>query len=140
MQTSLRTPEKRRRVNREAMEQETVFEWRDLVVSQYPGVHLMFAIPNGAYLQGDSRRRAMQWAKLKKQGAKEGVHDIFLPVARGGYFGLWVEMKAPKPYSAKVSDEQKEWKREMQEQGYCAVVCYGADQAIEAIKAYYGGE
>lgn len=98
----------------------------------------MFAIPNGAYLQGDGRRRAMQWARLKAQGAHSGVSDVFLPVPRGGFAGLWIEMKAPKPHDSPVSVEQKEWISAMQQQGFAAFVAYGWVHAVEVIDLYYG--
>lgn len=133
------TQTKRRQI--EAAEQEALFQWRDLHINRYPNIDLMFAIPNGAYLQGDSRRRAMQWAKLKRQGAKKGVFDVFLPVPMphplGVFHGLWIEMKAPAPYRSEVSEDQEEWGRRMRNLGYLAYVCYGAADAIEVIKAYY---
>ena len=45
-------------------------------------------------------------ANLKKEGVKRGVPDICLPVSRGKYHGLYIEMKAGKN---KPSKEQKEW-------------------------------
>jgi len=41
--------------------------------------------------------------KLKKEGVKRGIPDIFLPCARGGSHGLFIEMKAR---DGKVSEEQ----------------------------------
>ena len=113
--------------------------WRDLHVRVYPGIQHMFAIPNGAYLQGDKRRRAMQWAKLKRQGAKEGVSDIFLPVARNGYHGLWIELKSTREYRPRVSDDQRNWISSMNGEGYLAVVSYGFDEAVAVIRDYYSG-
>lgn len=125
----------------EAIAQTHLFLWRDMNLKKgkYPGLHLMFAIPNGAFLQGDARRRAMQWARLKKQGAKQGVSDVFLPVAIGKFHGLWIEMKAVKPHSATVTDEQREWIEEMRKNGYRAYVAYGCDEAIAYIDDYYYG-
>lgn len=127
-----------RPVQREAREQEALFRWAGMVSKRYPGLDCMFAIPNGAYLQGDSRRRAMQWAQLKAQGAHAGVSDVFLPVPRDGFSGLWIEMKAPKPHNAPVSDEQEKWIAAMQQQGFAAFVAYGWVHAVELIDLYYG--
>ena len=127
-------------VHREAKEQEALFRWRAIVVAsgRYPGIEWMFAIPNGAHLQGDAGRRGMQWARLKAQGARVGVSDVFLPVPVNGHAGLWIELKAPKPHSAPVSQEQKEWITAMLAQGYAAKVAYGWTHAVEIINDYYG--
>jgi len=134
-------------VQRESREQEALFRWRDLHVAigasgpvshRYPGIENMFAIPNGSYLQGDARRRAMQWARLKAQGAHAGVSDIFLPVPRDGFAGLWIELKAPKPHNAPVSEDQTEWINRMTRQGYAAFVAYGWVHAVGLIDLYYG--
>lgn len=122
---------------REAQEQEALIRWARLSAGRYRGLALLFAIPNGAYLQGDARRRTAQWARLKAQGAREGVSDLFLPVARGGFHGLWIEVKSPRPHPSRVSDAQREWMEEMAEQGYRAVVCYGAEEAMREIRGYY---
>lgn len=134
---SKRQSEIRSRVQREAQEQEALFRWRDLQRTIYPGIEFMFAIPNGAHLQGDGRQRAAQWGRLVRQGAKKGVHDILLPVARRGFHGLWMEMKAQAPHSAEVSDEQEEWRVQMLAQGYHARIVYGCAEAIDLIRWYY---
>ena len=131
-----------RPVQREAKEQEALFRWRALVVvsGRYPGIEWMFAIPNGAHLQGDAKRRAMQWARLKAQGARAGVSDIFLPVRDHLHqvSGLWIELKAPKPHAATVSQEQQDWIAAMRREGHAAHVAYGWVQAVEFINQHYG--
>ena len=129
-----------KRLMREAKEQAALIKWAALmaVSGKYHGIGYMFAIPNGAYLQGDARRRAMQWSKLRQQGVRSGVSDLFLPVPTDHYAGLWIEMKAPKPFDAAVSDEQADWIAAMQEHGYAAYVAYGWTHAVEIIDLYYG--
>lgn len=83
---------------------------------QYPKMHrLLFSIPNGAFLQGDAKKRAMRWAILKREGANPGTADLFLSVARGDFHGLYIEMKTP---SGTQSKEQIAFEREMIEEGY----------------------
>lgn len=60
--------------------------------------------------------------------------DLFLPVACGEYHGLFIEMKAAK---GRLSEDQKIRLGELQEQGYQAVCCYSAEQAINTLKSYY---
>jgi len=54
------------------------------------------------------------------EGVKRGVPDVFLPVARGGYHGLWIEMKYGKN---KTTSNQKWWLNELKDQGYKTAVC-----------------
>lgn len=72
-------------------------------------------------------------AKLKAAGVKRGVPDISLPVARGGYHGLYIELKYD---TGRPTAEQKEWHDALIEQGYKAVFCWGFESAIEVIKEY----
>ena len=64
---------------------------------------------------------------------KPGVPDLFLPCPRREYCGLWIEMKAEK---GRLSALQGEWIQWLNEAGYRAVVCYGAQQAIDEIERY----
>ena len=57
-------------------EQVALFEWAEWNKRQYPELELMFAIPNGG------QRHVVVAKKLKDEGVKAGVPDIFLPVAR----------------------------------------------------------
>ena len=93
------------------------------------GVHV-FHIPNGG-----SRNKA-EAANLKRQGVRAGVPDLCIPVANGGYHGLYIEMKAGKN---KPTDNQVRWLELLRRNGYAAFVCYGADSAIECIRRYMHG-
>lgn len=64
--------------------------------------------------------------------------DICLPVAKGGYNGLYIELK--RVANGRVSEEQKRWLNALHEKGYAAEVCYGADDAIKMIMKYLKGE
>lgn len=59
--------------------------------------------------------------------------DICLPVARGGFHGLYVEMKAQ---GGRPSDEQKAWIAALRAQGYRAEVCVGWHAARQLIEDY----
>lgn len=92
----------------------------------------MFHIPNGG------SRNKIEAARLKMQGVKAGVPDLFLPVARGCYHGLFVELK--KREGGRVSKEQRCWIESLEKEGYCARICHGWDAARETIEAYLRGE
>jgi hypothetical protein len=95
-------------------------------IRRYP----VFAIPNGG-----SRNKA-EAAKLKAEGVSAGVPDLFIPIPKQGYHGLFVEMKVGKN---RTSHEQDEWLALLRKNGYKAAVCYGADAAIKTIDDYITG-
>lgn len=109
--------------NEEHNEQVALFQW----ASYYPEIR-MFAIPNGG------NRNIITATNLKAEGVKAGVPDIFLPLARGEYHGMFIEMKRKK--GGRVTPEQKEWIQYLNCEGYFAVVARGCDEAIELIQDY----
>ena len=112
----------------EDTEQRIIFQWAAMETAARPELGLLYAIPNGG-------KRAIKTAiALKAQGVKSGVPDMCLPVARGGYHGLYIELKRQK--GGVVSETQKSWRTALAKQGYKAVVCKGADEAIGTIKEY----
>lgn len=115
----------------EDAEQRIIFQWAAMETAAHPELGLLYAIPNGG-------KRAIKTAiALKAQGVKSGVPDMCLPVSRGGYHGLYIELKRQK--GGTVSETQKSWITALAGQGYKAVVCRGAEDAIGTIKNYLGG-
>lgn len=110
----------------EAQEQTNLFEWCDW--QNDPLLDMLYAVPNGG------SRYMAEAVNLKRQGVKAGVPDMFLPVARHGYHGLYIELKRIK--CGRLSLAQKFWLERLREQGYAACVCFGADDARKVIKAY----
>ncbi len=113
----------------ESAEQQALFQWAAWSVGKYPGIDLMHHIPNGG------ARSKSEAGRFKAEGVKAGVPDIFLPVARGGYHGMYLEMKRR---GGKVSGAQRDMLDRLRGQGYCAVVCYSFVDARNAIEKYYG--
>ena len=107
----------KKQVPTESEEQQTLFRWAEMQCGRYPELALMFHIPN------EGKRSWMTGGRMKAEGLKSGVPDIFLPVPRGEFHGLFVEMKRTK--GGTVSDCQKLWLHDLQKQGYCAAVCRG---------------
>lgn len=106
--------------------QVALFQWAALQ-SQYQELSLMFAIPNGG------ARNIVVARKLKMEGVKRGVPDIFLPVPKGINSGMFIELKAGKN---KPTPEQKEWSQGLTVMGYHVVLCYSWEEAVERIKEY----
>jgi hypothetical protein len=112
----------------ESQLQAALFLWASWHQGKWPDLGLMFAIPNGG------ARDTVTGAMLKREGVKQGVPDIFLPVARGPYHGLFIEMKAGK--RGKVSEQQEYYLNRLAWNGYQAIVCRDTDSAIKAITNY----
>ena len=87
----------------------------------------MFHIPNGG------SRNKIEAHNLKKQGVKAGVPDICLPVPRGKYHGLYIELKygKNKPTAAQLC-----WLNNLNMQGYAVAICWGWEKAKDVIIAY----
>ena len=113
----------------ETTEQERVINWTRAYVNKYPELNLLYHIPNGG------SRNKLEAQNLKAQGVKAGVPDLCLPVARGNFHGLYIEMKYGKN---KTTDKQRYWLAELKEQGYETAVCYGAEEAMDKIADYLG--
>lgn len=109
-------------------EQVTVIEWRDIMALRDPRYKRLYAIPNG----GARNKRTA--GMLKAEGVMRGIPDLSLPIPRGDYFGMFIEMK--RRNGGRLSPEQKDWISFLSSQGYKCIVAHGADEAIEAIKNY----
>lgn len=60
--------------------------------------------------------------------------DICLPVARGAWHGLYIELKRIK--GSHIQREQVQWIAALEKQGYRARICKGWDEARKAIEEY----
>ena len=94
----------------------------------YPELSLLIGIKNEA-----TYRRA----DLRAEGIKAGVPDLFLPVARGGHHGLFIEMKVAR---GKPSVEQLRFAGLVTAQGYQVRFCWGQEQGWQALLSYLAGE
>ena len=112
----------------ESQEQQLLFEWAALSAGKWPELALMYHIPNGG------SRSKSEAGRFRVEGVKAGVPDICLPAARGGYHGLYIELKRVK--GGRVSPAQQGWIAALRDQGYCACVCKGWDDAAHVIKKY----
>ena len=114
----------------EENEQIAVFEWAAVAAPLIPELSLLFHIPNGG------KRTVSEAVRFKRAGVKAGVPDLFLPVPKGNYHGLWIEMKAK---GGRIRPEQREWIEALREQGFQAYVCFGAEEAINTLRRYLCG-
>lgn len=112
-------------------EQMQFFRWIQYARGTYPALDLFFHIPNGG------RRSKAEAGRFKAMGVRSGVPDLCLPVARRGYHGLWIELKAA---GGRPSSEQKKWLGALIDQGYYCAICYGWDAARKVAEWYLGEE
>lgn len=105
--------------------QKSFFEWLQL---QYPDIFkVTFAIPNAA------KRSFVTAAKLKEEGLKSGVPDVFIAKPAGGLSGLFIEFKV-KPNSC--TEKQAEMIKLFNANGYLAIVCFDIDSAMQLLSQY----
>ena len=111
----------------EDLEQEVVMQWVHMNTGKWPELALLHHIPNGG------ARSSREGAKLKRMGVLAGVADLHLPVARGPWHGLYIEMKHGE---GRLQESQKDFLKLAAEQGVYCIVCYSAEDAIEVIRQY----
>jgi hypothetical protein len=106
-----------------------IFAWADIKSIEMPELKLLNSSLSGVRLS------IGQATKAKRAGMPKGYPDIFLPVPRGEYHGLFIELKRFKPRGYPSPDQDK-WLRELAAQGYAASCCRGHDAAIMVIQDY----
>lgn len=124
-------PERKPRRDEEHHEQVEFFDRiRSLAMNDaryQQAVDRTFAIPNGG---GRSKREA---GRLKAEGVRAGVSDIFCALPSAGQHGLWIEMKS---LTGCASREQAEWLSVGARLGYAGAVCRGAGAAVSEWRKY----
>ena len=115
----------------EHQEQAALFAWAKLAAARLPELRLLFAVPNGG------ARDAVTGARLKAEGVKPGIPDVCLPVARGGWIGLWIEMKTSK---RTLKPHQRAIGEALAAQGHRVAVCWGWESARAEILEYLAAE
>lgn len=130
----------------EHSQQVALFAWAALNVGKYPQLAYMFAIPNGFF------GSAEQKAKMKAEGLRTGVCDVFLPTPirkrdyqgfgedwKYGYHGCFIEMKIEKYRNHKdggCSETQIDFINHVVHEGYYCKVCYNWEEARDILIKY----
>ena len=103
-------------------------QWQGLV---WPELNMVFAIPNGGFRPGRGG------AYMKEEGVKAGVPDLFLPVARRGWHGLFIEMKKPK---GRVSIPQMAMMALLKKQDFLCYTIRSLNDFCDVLTWYLGYE
>lgn len=109
-----------------------LFEWARMpgVLRKYPALDLLSSSQNGANM-GEVERQ-----KAAKSGLLPGEMDLKLPVARGRFIGLVIELKYGKN---KPTKEQLRYARRMTEEGHFAAFLWSWEDAMQLIVNYLEG-
>lgn len=99
-----------------------------------PELRWLHAVPNGATYGSSQQERARRGAQMKREGLRPGVADIYWPIARSGYHGLYIEMKTP---TGSMREVQVEFRDFVIEQGYGWRLCRSYDEAFDMLRFYY---
>ena len=115
--------------------QVALFMWASMpdTLALYPELVNLFAIPNGG------TRDKVSAGKMKAEGVKSGVPDIFLAVARHNCHGLFIELKRDKSINKErgvISDNQTKWIDRLMVNGYGVCVCYSYQEAKQVLIRY----
>lgn len=102
-------------------------------------MYLRYQYPDALYCAsaGGLFTSKSQGAKMVAAGYVKGYPDLAIYETRGGYHGLFIELKS---LTGKTSPEQLNWIAKLMERGYYAQVCKGTDQATKLIDLYLGGK
>lgn len=120
---------KKRRAEPEFQSQCALIAWsrNPAVLSKYPGIDLLSCSLNGVKLS------KAQAGKAKAAGMLKGEYDLKLPIARGPYIGLAIEMKAGRN---KPTEEQVWYGTRLGEEGWHTAVHWDWESAKDEIERY----
>lgn len=104
--------------------QSVLFERIKIMAALYPEYKLAFAVPNDMVRPG----------QRSTPGIKAGVPDIFWAVARGGYHGMFIELKVGRN---KPSPDQERWIKNLQSEGYYCVIGRNDAESVLGAMEYY---
>lgn len=107
--------------------QSALMLWAKYTAKSHPELRLLHAIPNGG------QRSPITAARLKAEGVMPGIPDLHLPVPRGRYCGLWIELKA---HGGRATDNQRAVMAMLTEYGNRVALCFGMEEAKGEILNY----
>lgn len=113
----------------ESQHQINVMKWKQQpsIMEKWPELALLFHIPNERHCT------PQQGKTLQRMGVRRGVPDLCLPVSRGRYHGLWIEMKTE---TGTTTGDQDWWGEQLLNQGYMWEVCHGWTSAVRVLEWY----
>lgn len=99
------------------------------MTTRFPELALVYAInPNKG---GQNQKAARGIAKA--MGQLQDMPDLHLPIARGPFIGLYVELKVRGRYG---SEEQRACAEALRSQGHCVIECQGTQEGSDVFIGY----
>ena len=124
--------------------QACVIAWARLSVLRWPELRTLHAVQNWAGVKSPR-----EGARRKAEGVEAGVPDLHLPVARGEWSSLYIEMKRERMVArkrggyrverTKPTDAQTNWHALLREYGNAVAVCWTAEEAETVLESYLRG-
>lgn len=108
--------------------QKIFFQWLTKFLINDPYLYLCHAIPNGG------TRDKITAGRLKAEGVKAGMPDVFLPIPKKFFHGLYIEFKTK---TNKPSEDQRIVMLMLEKQGYKVVCVNTLEDAINEYSYYY---
>lgn len=90
--------------------------------------YVIFSIPNG--IRTSSFHQA---AIAKAEGLLKGVPDLCVPLPRGNYHGLYIEMKS---LTGRVDPDQRVMLDKLESEGYKTAVCRTLEEFQNVVQGY----
>lgn len=109
----------------ESNEQIVIMDWLRL---QYPNL-----VKYTMHIGNERKSSYFAGYIMKRMGVLKGASDLFIAWPCNGFHGLFLELKTKK---RKPTAEQLAFIDRMNNVGYFAKVCYGADDGISTIQNY----
>lgn len=100
---------------------------RNNLQQKYPELRWLHSIPNGGL------RHPSVASQMVREGTVKGIPDLYLPVPRNGYHGLYIEFKTP---IGKLSKEQKEFFAFASANGYACHIARSVDDGLKILGDY----
>jgi hypothetical protein len=96
-----------------------------------------YSFPNViiASFPNEGKRSPSTAARMKAEGMKSGMPDLFIARPSKGYSGLFIEMKYGK---GRVTEMQTDCMRKLDNEGYMTFVCYSFDEFKSIVETYFG--
>ena len=114
----------------ESQHGQALFRWATFNADRWPALDLFYHVPNGG------KRSRIEASIMKAEGVRAGMPDYHLPAARGGFIGLWIELKAP---GGRLTPAQRERMEALRDAGHRCEVAYGWEEGRDILIDYLDG-
>jgi hypothetical protein len=116
-------------LSEEALQMHCVHYWRQMFRPDSDAYYLLYKVHN------EGKKTKRQAVKDKSLGILSGAADLNVDIAKHGYHGLRVELKA---VSGRQSSNQKRFEQALTKNGYLYRVVRSLDEFKELINWYLG--